>query len=42
MFYLSISSGIGEGLAHAYAKDKISLVLIARNMGKLSQSHFEQ
>ncbi|KAI8372319.1 hypothetical protein EDC96DRAFT_606242 [Choanephora cucurbitarum] len=31
------NSGIGEGLAHAYAKDKISLVLIARNMERLEK-----
>ncbi|KAI8085770.1 uncharacterized protein B0P05DRAFT_595253 [Gilbertella persicaria] len=31
------NSGIGEGLAHAYAKDKVSLVLIARNMERLEK-----
>jgi short-subunit dehydrogenase len=27
------SSGIGEGIAYAYAKDKVTLVLLARNLG---------
>lgn len=32
-FFL-FSSGIGEGLAYAYAKDNCGLILVARNMGK--------
>ncbi|KAI8387052.1 hypothetical protein BD560DRAFT_383598 [Blakeslea trispora] len=31
------NAGIGEALAHAYAKDKVSLVLIARNMERLEK-----
>lgn len=30
------SSGIGEGIAYAYAKDRVSLVLLARNMGEFA------
>ncbi|KAI9487554.1 MAG: hypothetical protein EXX96DRAFT_647193 [Benjaminiella poitrasii] len=31
------NSGIGEGIAYAYAKDKVSLVLLARNMERLEK-----
>ncbi|KAI8979178.1 hypothetical protein BDF20DRAFT_484168 [Mycotypha africana] len=31
------NSGIGEGIAYAYAKDKASLILLARNMERLEK-----
>ncbi|KAI8642627.1 hypothetical protein BD408DRAFT_432223 [Parasitella parasitica] len=31
------NSGIGEGIAYAYAKDKVSLVLLARNLERLKK-----
>ncbi|CEP13417.1 hypothetical protein [Parasitella parasitica] len=31
------NSGIGEGIAYAYAKDKVSLVLLARNLERLEK-----
>jgi short-subunit dehydrogenase len=33
LLFGGFSSGIGEGIARAYAKDKVSLVLLARNLG---------